>query len=118
MYATLAEVAETERDLEGTGLTPKKDTKKKRTSTATSTGPSTAEDPIQDFIMDEEDQETLMAQAAAAAANPSIAEDLSCKNLIIISVCVSFFVFLFFSVYSPFYTRTTDIFSTSLHGYS
>ena len=116
MYATLAEVSETERDLEGTGLTPKKDTKKKRTSTATSTGPSTAEDPIQDLLMDQEDQEALMEQAAAAAANPSIAEDLSCKNLIImcvcvcVCVCVCLFLCFCFSLYNPHFIQELLIF--------
>ena len=74
MYATLAEVSETERDLEGTGLTPKKDTKKKRTSTATSTGPSTAEDPIQDLLRDQEDQEALMCNRVKQGGVPIFRE--------------------------------------------
>ena len=85
MYATPVDIAETDKDLAGTGLErpTQPSTSRKRKSTATAApGPPTAEDSILDIHLD---PEALMDQTPA---QPTLTEDLSGKNLLWVFLCM------------------------------
>ena len=82
MYATPVDIAETDKDLAGTGLErpPQGTSSRKRKSAAP--GPPTAEDSILDIHLD---PEALMDQTPAQS---TLTEDLSGKNLLWVFLCM------------------------------
>ena len=101
MYATPVDIAETDKDLAGTGLErpTQATTSRKRKSAATAApGPPTAEDSILDIHLD---PEALMDQTPAQS---TLTEDLSGKNLITTPICVYVGLVMYVCIYVFMYS--------------